>query len=181
MIKRNWRVGVFVDVANTHICTTSVWRDKKVDYNKLLEWAVGDHTLVRAIVYAVKHVDPNNPMAEKKMDKWAEAIHMMGYEVKMKEPTRYANSSKADWDITMAIDIVRMIDMVDLVVLVSGDGDFEEVVRYCQERGRLVRVIGVNSSTSHKLKSQANIYTPVSEHILMGAPRRDVEVSSDRR
>ena len=155
---KDHRVGVFVDAANTYISCASVF-NRKIDYEKLLYAAVEDKRLFRAIMYAVKHGE--------NLDGWETAMTKIGYELKIKEPMHYqGGGSKADWDVDLCMDIVRMLDCVDVVVLVSGDGDFLPVVRWCQDRGRIVKVMSVYRSTSSKLREAADIYHQIDESML---------------
>jgi uncharacterized LabA/DUF88 family protein len=167
MPRRDLRVGVFVDAANVHACAWDKFK-RRVDYRKLLEFAVGRHNLYRALVYAVEHGD--------RMDSWTVSLESFGYEVSSKKPTRYSDGrTKADWDMELAVDVFRMLDSIDMVVIISGDGDFIPLVRLCQSRGKIVRVIGVEDSTNSELKTIVDAYDPISADILM--PEREKPVS----
>ena len=173
MPKRDLRIGVFVDAANIHACTYERYK-KKVDYKKLLEIAVKEHNLYRAIVYAVKHPRRGPDGQEKSgIDSWITLLESFGFEVKTKEPVIYSDGkSKADWDIELCMDVVRMIDSIDIVMIISGDGDFIPLVRWCQSRGKIVRVIGVENSTNQELKKSVDSYDPINETMLMPIPDR---------
>ena len=181
MIQKDLRVGVFVDAANVHISASSTFNGRRIDYEKLLNLALTDpldpkvkYNLCRALVYAVRHssADDDLETTKKKMYKWETALSYMGYEVKTKDVVHYGDGrSKADWDIQITIDIVRMIDMIDMVVLISGDGDFLPLVNWCQGKGRVVRVISVEPNTNRKLKETADVFTPIVDTVLQ--PPRD--------
>ena len=151
---KDLKVGVFVDAANIYAsCGTAF--NRKIDYEKLLAFAVGENRLFRAIIYAVKHGDMNS---------WESALKYMGYEVRTKEPVRYSDgNSKADWDVQICMDIVQMVDghCIDMPVIASGDGDFIPLVRWCQSKGRPVMVIGVEGSTNRELKEVADVFIPI--------------------
>ena len=91
MIEKDITVGIFVDAANIYASARSAY-SRKINYEKLLNFATGDNKLYRAIVYAVKHGES--------FSGWETALNHIGYEVKSKEPMRYSDAhSKADWDI----------------------------------------------------------------------------------
>jgi uncharacterized LabA/DUF88 family protein len=154
------RVGVFVDSANIHASAQGAF-NKKVRYEKLLELAVGNNKLYRAIIYAVRHESVN---AENTVSHWQTRMEQFGYEVRMKDIQRWGDGrTKADWDVGLTMDVVRMLDQIDEVILVSGDGDFVPLVRYCQSNGRIVRVISVENSTNSELKNITDYYYPIND------------------
>ncbi|MBI1960904.1 MAG: NYN domain-containing protein, partial [Candidatus Liptonbacteria bacterium] len=71
---------------------------------------------------------------------------------------------KADWDVGMAVDAIRMSRFLDVVVLVTGDGDFIPLVDYLKwGTGCIVEVAGFDRSTSGRLKDVADVFTPLEE------------------
>lgn len=160
MYYKEHRTAVFVDGSNTYICAAKCF-NRKIDYQKLLDYAVDGCSLYRAIIYAVKHGN---------MDSWSKALWHMGYETRIKEPMYYGDNSKADWDVQIVMDIVRMIEQVDVITIVSGDGDFIPVVEWCQGRGRIVKVVGVEQSTSRELKDRCDKFMPVTPELMFPDP-----------
>jgi uncharacterized LabA/DUF88 family protein len=71
----------------------------------------------------------------------------------------YSGEKKADWDVGIAIDIVRMSEKIDTVVLVSGDGDFTELLKYVRSRGIRAEVMAFKKTTSMKLVEEADAFT----------------------
>ena len=63
---------------------------------------------------------------------------------------------KADWDVGMAVDAIRLSQSVDTIVLVTGDGDFLPLVEYLQGHGKQVEVFAFAKSASGKLKEKAD-------------------------
>ena len=60
---------------------------------------------------------------------------------------------KADWDVGMAVDAIRMSNLLDVVILVTGDGDFVPLVEYLKwGAGRTVEVAAFGRSASGKIK-----------------------------
>jgi uncharacterized LabA/DUF88 family protein len=57
------------------------------------------------------------------------------------------------------MDIVRMSEKLDAVVLVSGDGDFTEVLKYVRSRGLRAEVMAFRKTTSSKLLEETDSFT----------------------
>ena len=94
-----------------------------------------------------------------------EALKNLGIETKEKELMEYASGlKKADWDVGIAVDAIKMLDMVDVVVLVSGDGDFIPLVEYMKNHGRIVEVSAFRETTSSRLIEAVDKYTNLSEN-----------------
>lgn len=153
-VHRGFRVGVFVDNVNLFVAC----RDKFgriPNHSVILKTAVADNQLFRAIAYGV--------WLNSGIERWRKALEKFGYEVREKPVC----NGKADWDTEIIIDVWRMIEHLDMVVIVSGDGDFAELVKRCRELGKVVRVIGVDGLTSHKLIEACDEFVPVTEDMLL--------------
>ena len=154
----NRRVGVFIDVQNMYYSARNIY-GCKVNYGAIVKNAVGEQKLVRAIAYTI---------STKTGDElpFFEALHKMGIEVNTKELLEYdSGQKKGDWDVGITVDVIRMLDMVDVVVMVSGDGDYVPLGEYCKNRGRLFHVVSFRESTSSKLIEEADIYTNLSDDL----------------
>jgi uncharacterized protein (TIGR00288 family) len=158
MIKhKEQRVGIFVDVQNMYHSAKNLYK-ANVNFQELLKTAVFGRKLIRAVVYAII-----SPSGEEK--KFLETLDKQGFEVKVKDLQIFAGGAKkADWDVGMAVDAIKMADKLDVVVLVTGDGDFIPLVNYLREnKGCLVEVISFAKSTSGKLIEAADDYTDLGE------------------
>ena len=71
----------------------------------------------------------------------------------------YGGAKKADWDVGMALDAVRTSEIVDALVIVSGDGDFLPLVEYLKGLGRRVEIMAFDRTSSQKLKEAADDFT----------------------
>lgn len=153
---RHRRVGVFIDVQNMYYSARNLY-GQKVNFLNIVKAATGDQQLIRAIAYGV---------STKTGDETAffEALHGMGIEVMTKELLEYdSGHKKGDWDVGITIDIVRMCDMLDVVVLVSGDGDYVPLCEYVKGRGRMFQAISFRESTSTRLVEAVDLYTNLSD------------------
>jgi len=123
-------VGVFVDMQNIYYGAKNTLK-RKVDFKNLLKLATRGRRLYRAIAYLVDLERVNQ-------DGFIHVLRSLGYEVKLKEPKKFYNwdrvEYKADWDMGIAIDAIAMAEngKVDVVVLMSGDGDFVDLIAFLQ-------------------------------------------------
>ncbi len=148
------RVGVFVDSANVELALDRL--RARVDWRKVLNLLVDGRVLVRATAYSPVHDDPGVSI---ETQRFAEPFLGKGYKVVTKPLKRFADGSiKANVDIEMALDIIEMLDRLDVVCLVSGDGDFERLVDVVQGKGVRVEVAAVGSSAASGLRNAADQY-----------------------
>ncbi|OGL74107.1 hypothetical protein A3F28_02905 [Candidatus Uhrbacteria bacterium RIFCSPHIGHO2_12_FULL_57_11] len=168
MIKHpSQRVGVFIDAANMYHSAKNV-HNARVNFKNLLEDAVDGRQLVRAIAYVVK-----TKTGEEKP--FFEALAAVGIETKEKELQEFfGGAKKADWDVGIAVDAIRIADLLDVVILVSGDGDFIPLAEYLRNQGRQVEVVSFRSTTSSKLIEMTDGFMDLSadpDRYLIGAGR----------
>jgi uncharacterized LabA/DUF88 family protein len=92
-----------------------------------------------------------------------DALTSAGIELRVKDIQEFSSGEKkADWDVGMAVDAVRMADKVDAIVLMTGDGDFVPLVQYLQGRGVKVEVAAFAESTNATLKAVADVFFDLS-------------------
>lgn len=144
------RVGVFVDVQNMYYTARHLYK-ARVNFTNLLKTAVAGRKLVRAFAYVIQSEE------DKDKQSFFDALELIGFELKIKPlQTFYGGAKKGDWDVGIAKDIIRMSTKLDVVVLISGDGDFKELIEYVQSHGCRGEVMAFGPSTSSKLKDQAD-------------------------
>lgn len=151
------RVGVFVDIQNMYYSAKNLY-DAKVNFAKVLETAVGPRELVRAMAYVVR-----GPQSED--DNFFSALTKIGFETKTKELQVFmGGTKKGDWDVGICMDAIRMAGKLDVVVLVSGDGDFVPLVSYLKySQGCIVEVMAFSRTASASLKEEADLFTDLAE------------------
>lgn len=146
MIKhKDQRVGVFVDVSNMYHSAKNLF-GARVNFKEVLKTAVAGRKLIRASAYVVKSgATDEGPFFD--------ALEKSGFEVKYKELQVFSTGmKKADWDVGLAMDTIKMADKLDCVVLVTGDGDFVPLVLYLKEnKGCLVEAAAFRETMSSKL------------------------------
>ena len=158
MIKhKEQRVGVFVDVANMYHSAKNVY-NARVNFGEILKEGVAGRKLVRANAYVVK-----SPSQEE--HSFLEALTKQGFDLKIKDLQIYPNGAKkADWDVGLSIDAVKLSDKVDSVVIVSGDGDYIPLLTYLREnKGCSVEVMAFGETTNTKLKEAADEFIDLSK------------------
>ena len=147
--RKNHRVGVFVDVSNMYHSAKNLYKSR-VNFRELLKLATANRQLVRAIAYVIK----SDTKEEKS---FFDALEKAGYELKSKDLQIFPGGmKKGDWDVAIAIDAITLSKLVDVVVIVSGDGDYEPLVDFLKFNGTIVEVVGFNRSTSARLIEAAN-------------------------
>lgn len=142
------RVGVFVDVAN--LLYAARYLNRWIDFGRLLDRLVDGRRLVRAQAYSPTDPDPNADQS------FFNPVKAQGYRVTTKNYRTFSSGAKkADMDLDMCMDIVRIVNAgaVDCVVLASGDGDFLPLLEYCYDHGVRVEIAAFNESTHEELKS----------------------------
>ena len=139
------RVGVFIDTQNIYHTAKNLYHSK-VNFGQIVKDAVGDRSLIRAVAYVI-----TTEAGDEKA--FFEALAKMGIETKTKDLQIFGSGAKkADWDVGMAIDAVKLAPKLDAVILVTGDGDFIPLVEYLQmNEGCQVEVVSFGKSTSSKL------------------------------
>ena len=163
---KDQRVAVFLDVQNLYYSAKHLF-SAKVNYREILRSAVAGRCLIRAIAYAI-----TADMKDEHL--FHEALEKIGIEVKAKEvQVFYGGAKKGDWDIGIAMDAVRIEPKVDTVVLVSGDGDFKDLLSYLKGHGCRVEVMAFGQTTSRFLKEDADDFFDLSKHpkFLLGQRR----------
>ena len=153
----NQRVAVLVDVQNLYHSAKHMF-SARVNYQTLLEEVVAGRMLVRSLAYVVKAGD----LAEEQA--FFDALTKAGFEVKSKDLQVFAGGmKKADWDVGITVDAIKLADKLDVIVLVTGDGDYVPLVEYLKNQGRRVEVFAFGKSASAKLKESADEFVDLSD------------------
>ncbi|WP_444677965.1 LabA-like NYN domain-containing protein [Halomonas sp. E19] len=156
------KVAIFVDVQNVYYTVREAYR-RNFDYNAFWKEATGGREVVGAFAYAIDRGDP-------KQREFQNILRAIGFEVKLKPFIQRADgSAKGDWDVGITLDAIRYAQQADVVVLVSGDGDFDllaQEIRHVQ--GKRVEVYGVPQLTAASLIKAASEFRPIDRGLLLG-------------
>jgi uncharacterized protein (TIGR00288 family) len=158
MIKhKEQRVGILVDVSNMYHSAKNLYK-RRVNFKEILKAAVAGRKLIRAIAYVIKTENEEG-------NAFFEALNQQGFEVQMKDLQIFAGGAKkADWDVGIAVDAIKLSEKLDVIILVTGDGDYIPLVNYLQNtKGCLVEVMAFRQTTSSKLIEEADDFINLSE------------------
>jgi uncharacterized LabA/DUF88 family protein len=157
-IFKEQRVGVLVDIQNLYY-SAKVLYQKKVNFGQILRQGVGDRKLIRAIAYGIKTLEGQE-------EKFFEALGKQGFEVKTKDLQIFpGGAKKGDWDVGIAVDAIKLAQSLDVIILVSGDGDYIPVLEYIQNTtGCRVEIVAFKESSSAKLIEKADAFVNISEN-----------------
>ncbi|MEK7189879.1 MAG: NYN domain-containing protein [Patescibacteria group bacterium] len=149
------RVGIFIDVQNLYYSAKNLF-DAKVNFGEIVKAGIADRKLIRAIAYVVK-----TPTGEEKP--FFAALTNLGIETKERDlQIFFGGAKKADWDVGITIDAVRLSPSLDAIILVSGDGDYIPLVEYLQNQGKQVEIMAFKETSSSKLMEVVDGYTDLS-------------------
>ncbi len=156
MKRKDQRVGIFIDIQNLYHSAKNLYH-ARVNYKELMKELIAGRQLIVANAYVVKSETAVGEAS------FFEALTKSGLELRSKDLQIYPGGmKKADWDVGMAVDAVRSSDLVDVVILVTGDGDFIPLVEYLKwGKGRTVEVAAFGRSGSGKLKEVADEFLDI--------------------
>ena len=152
--QKEQRVGVFIDAQNMYHSAKNLYH-RKVNFAAIMRDALAGRKLVRAIAYVI-----TSDSGEEK--NFFDALIKSGIETKTKDlQTFYGGAKKADWDVGLAVDAIKMAPRLDAIVIVSGDGDFVPLVEYLKTMTQ-VEAMSFGKSTSAKLIESVDDFVDLS-------------------
>ena len=151
------RVAILIDTQNLYHSAKNLYK-AKVNFAAVVEASLGNRKLIRALSYVV-----NTESGEESA--FFEALEKVGIEIKTKDlQIFYGGAKKADWDVGLAIDAIKLANKVDAIVLATGDGDFIPLVEYVKNQGCQVEVITFGRSASGKLREVVDDFIDMDEN-----------------
>lgn len=159
LIHKDQRIAVFIDVQNFYHSAKNLYKSK-VNFGEVLKTAVQGRKLIRAFAYVI-----STKTGEEKP--FFEALTKLGIETRAKDLQEFFGGlKKADWDVGLSIDAVKTAPGVDVISLVSGDGDFVPLVEYLKiNQGKKVEVIAFGKSTSARLIESADEFLNLEDNV----------------
>lgn len=154
------KIAVFVDVQNIYYTTRDTY-GRQFNYRKLWEKISAQGDIVSAIAYAIHRGDD-------KQQKFQDALKHIGFTVKLKPYIQRSDgSAKGDWDVGITIDVMELAHDVDTVILLSGDGDFDMLLKKISDSYNVrTEVYGVAALTASSLIDATDIYHRIDEDLL---------------
>ena len=155
------KVAIFVDVQNIYYTTRDSY-GRQFNYRKLWQQLSSEGEIVSATAYAIARNDDSQI-------KFQDALKHIGFEVKLKPYIqRRDGSAKGDWDVGITIDVMQTAKDVDTVVLLSGDGDFDLLLKkITSDYAVNAEVYGVPALTANSLINAASIFHPIDKELLL--------------
>ena len=155
------KVILLVDVQNVYYTTKQI-HQCNFDYNHFWAKATENREVVKAIAYTTERGD-------EKQKQFQNILRAIGFDVKLKPYiTRADGTAKGDWDVGITIDAMEYSKQADVVVLVSGDGDFAMLVdKIIKDNGVAVEVYGVAKLTARALINSATKFVPIEGDLLL--------------
>ena len=155
------KIAVFVDVQNIYYTTRQAY-GRQFDYRKLWQFVGAEGEIVSATAYATDRDDD-------KQRKFQDALRHIGFKVKLKPYIQRSDgSAKGDWDVGIAIDVLDSAPEVDVVVLLSGDGDFDLLLEKIKsDHAVSAEVYGVQELTANSLIKAASKFHAIDENLLL--------------
>ncbi len=160
------KIVILVDVQNIYYTTKEAY-NCNFDYNEFWEKATSNREVVKAIAYAIDRGD-------EKQRQFQNILRAIGFEVKLKPfIQRSDGSAKGDWDVGITLDAIEYAKDADVVLLASGDGDFDLLVdKIRKDLNVIVEIYGVRQFTSTSLINSASKYIPIENGLLLDASRK---------
>ncbi len=155
------KLVLLVDVQNIYYTTKQSY-NCNFDYNEFWAKSTSNRTVIKAIAYAIDRGD-------KKQKQFQNILRAIGFEVKLKPfIQRIDGSAKGDWDVGITLDAIEYAKDADVVVLASGDGDFDLLVEKIRKNLNVkVDVYGVPQFTATSLINSASKYIPIDKTLLL--------------
>jgi len=155
------KIAIFVDVQNIYYTTRQAFK-KQFNYRKVWEEISAQGEIVIANAYAIYRLDDQQI-------KFQSALKHIGFDVKLKPfIQRQDGSAKGDWDVGITIDIMEAAPKVDKIILLSGDGDFDLLLKKLVNDYQVhTEVYGVRELTADSLINSASVFHPITNHLLM--------------
>ena len=155
------KVSIFVDVQNIYY-TTKQQFNSNFDYNKFWKLVTHEREVVTAIAYTTNKGDS-------KQIQFQNILRGIGFDVKLKQfITRSDGSSKGDWDVGITIDIMEYANKSDVIVLASGDGDFDILIKKIRTLYNInTEIYGVSNLTANSLKNVTTHFFPINDGLIL--------------
>ena len=152
---------MFVDVQNIYY-TTKQFHNCHFNYNAFWAKVTSNREVVKAIAYAIDRGD-------KKQRQFQNILRGIGFELKLKPFIQRSDGSrKGDWDVGITLDVMEYAKEADVVVLASGDGDFDLLLQKAKKDfGVSAEVYGVAQLTAASLIHSASKFVPIEDDLLL--------------
>jgi uncharacterized LabA/DUF88 family protein len=145
------RVAVFFDMSNLYFVARDL--GVRIDYARLLEFLVAGRRLVCAYAYVTLAGEESSAVP------FLTWLRRNGFRVVTRTLRRGSDGAlRGDLDLEMAVDVLLQTPHVDVIVLVTGDGEYCYLVETVQRLGRRVEIASAPRNTAVELMELADYY-----------------------
>ena len=155
------KVAIFVDVQNIYYTTRQSYQ-RHFNYSAFWTQATANRTVVAAIAYAIDKGDS-------KQIGFQQILRNIGFEVKLKPYIQRSDgSAKGDWDVGITLDVIEYATKSDVIILLSGDGDFDLLLNKVRSAYPITtEVYGVPALTAPSLINAASCFIAIDDKLLL--------------
>ncbi len=155
------KVAIFADVQNIYY-TCKHRHQKHFNYGAFWRQATANRDVVAAYAYAIERGDSKQRGFQK-------ILNDIGFQVKLKPYIQRSDgSSKGDWDVGITLDAIECAEQVDVIILLSGDGDFQLLLDKARQRyGVKSEVYAVRALTATALIDAADRFVAIENDLLL--------------
>ncbi|TPD52883.1 MAG: NYN domain-containing protein [Thalassolituus maritimus] len=153
-------ISLFADVQNIYYTCRQEF-GRHFNYRALWDELTKERELHTAVAYAIDRGDAGQMNFQR-------ILKDIGFHVRLKPYIqRRDGSAKGDWDVGITIDLLDAAPSSDIIVLLSGDGDFDLALERARRDGAQCWVVGVEALTAKSLIDAADRFIPITEaHLL---------------
>ncbi len=162
------RVVVFIDGPNIFYAIRDL--NIKIDYRRLVNFLVKDRKLVEARYYTsmpreedVQSSEWESYMRQKKFLKKLESQGIKVIVTTLKKLPSGGYEEKG-LDIILSTDMLKLSKKYDTGILVSGDGDFVNVVKEIKQIGKRIENAAFIKTSSYQLRNACDRYIPLDDY-----------------
>lgn len=155
------KVALYVDVQNIYY-TVKEHYNRHFNYTNFWNESTSEREVIRATAYAIDRGD-------NKQRAFQQILKNIGFEIKLKPYIQRSDgSTKGDWDVGITVDMMDYAKDADVLILASGDGDFDLVVKkVIQDYSVSVEVYGTPNLTALSLINAATKFIPIQKNLLL--------------
>lgn len=145
------RVALFFDMSNLYFVARDL--GVRIDYARLLDFLVAGRRLVCACAYVTLAGEESSAVP------FLTWLRRNGFRVVTRTLRRGSDGVlRGDLDLELAVDVLLQAPHVDVIVLVTGDGDYCYLVEAVQRLGRRVEIASAPRNTAVELMELADYY-----------------------
>ncbi len=155
------KVALFVDVQNIYYTTRQNYQ-RHFNYHLFWQAVTSGRDVVAAFAYAIDKGDV-------KQQGFQQILRNIGFQIKLKPYIQRSDgTAKGDWDVGITLDVIEYAQQADVVVLASGDGDFDLLLKKIRQCYAVeTEVYGVSGLTAPALINASDRFVAIENNLLL--------------